>query len=108
MATAGFPPFGANGLAISADGKALFVANTGDDRVLKVDVATQVVSVFAERVNAADGIAFDASARLWAATNHADEVVTFDENGRVIARLGGFQGINRDGTPNGLLFPPGS
>ena len=36
----GFPPFGANGLALSADGTTLFVANTGDDRVLKLDLAT--------------------------------------------------------------------
>ncbi|MDH5221611.1 MAG: hypothetical protein OEW94_10325, partial [Betaproteobacteria bacterium] len=31
LATAGFPPFGANGLALSKDGASLFVANTGDD-----------------------------------------------------------------------------
>ena len=35
LATAGFPPFGANGLAFNGDESALFVANTGDDRVLK-------------------------------------------------------------------------
>jgi len=36
LATAGFPPFGANGLAFNSDETALFVANTGDDRVLKI------------------------------------------------------------------------
>ena len=41
LATAGFPPFGANGLALSRDGKTLFVANTGDDRVLKLDLALE-------------------------------------------------------------------
>src|SRR5205823_332355 len=35
----GFPPFGANGLAFSSDGTTLFVANTADDRILKVNVA---------------------------------------------------------------------
>jgi sugar lactone lactonase YvrE len=30
LVTAGFPPFGANGLALSRDGNALFIANTGD------------------------------------------------------------------------------
>src|SRR6266571_4644965 len=36
LATTGFPPFGANGLAFNSDESALFVANTGDDRVLKI------------------------------------------------------------------------
>src|SRR5712692_671775 len=34
LATAGFPPFGANGLALTSEEKTLFIANTGDDRVL--------------------------------------------------------------------------
>lgn len=105
LATAGFPPFGANGLAFGPNEQALFVANTGDDRVLKVDMASFEVSVFAESINGADGIAVDASGRLWVAANQADEVVALNEAGLVIARLGEYQGINRDGTPNGLLFP---
>ncbi len=105
LATAGFPPFGANGLALSKDELTLFVANTGDDRVLKVDLASKKVSVFAESINGADGIAFDSSGRLWVAANQADEIVALNDKGLVIARLGEFQGINRDGTPNGLLFP---
>jgi DNA-binding beta-propeller fold protein YncE len=105
LATAGFPPFGANGVALGEDGATLFVANTGDDRILKVNLATAEVSVFAESINGADGIAFDGRGRLWVAANQADEVVALNDKGRVIARLGEFQGINRDGTPNGLLFP---
>src|ERR1700674_4316867 len=46
----GFPPFGANGLALNADETALFIANTGDNRVLKMTLATHAVSVFAESV----------------------------------------------------------
>lgn len=105
LATAGHPAFGANGLAFNTDESALFVANTGDDRILRLDMASGAVAVFAESVNGADGIAFDASGRLWVAANQADEVVALNEKGRVVARLGEFQGINRDGTPNGLLFP---
>jgi DNA-binding beta-propeller fold protein YncE len=107
LATAGFPPFGANGLALTGDGKTLFVANTGDDRVLKVDLTSSppAVSVFAESINGADGIAFDGRGRLWVAANQNDEVVALNANGRVVARLGEFQGINHDGTPDGLLFP---
>ena len=110
LATAGFPPFGANGLALSSDEKTLFIANTGDDRVLKLDLSkpllsTDAVSVFAESINGADGIAFDEHGRLWVAANQADEVVALNASGRIVARLGEFRGIRRDGTPNGLLFP---
>ncbi len=105
LATAGFPPFGANGLVFNADESALFIANTGDDRILKVDPATKVVSVFAESINGADGIVFDRLGRLWVAANQNDEVVALNANGRVVARLGSFEGIGRDGAPRGLLFP---
>jgi len=105
LATAGFPPFGANGLAFNKDESALFVANTGDDRVLRLNMSTLEVSVFAESINGADGITFDKQGLLWVAANQADEVVALDANGRVVARLGEFRGIKRDGTPDGLLFP---
>ena len=105
LATAGFPPFGANGLALSADGAALFIANTGDNRVLKMDLSSKVVTVFAESVHGADGLLMDGSGRLWVAANQADEVVALNEKGRVIDRIGGFDGIRRDGTPRGMLFP---
>ncbi len=105
LATAGFPPFGANGIAFNSNESALFIANTGDDRILKLDIASNAVSVFAESINGADGIAFDKHGRLWVAANQADEVVALNANGRVIARLGEFQGIRSDGSPKGLLFP---
>jgi hypothetical protein len=107
LATAGFPPFGANGLAFSPGDlmhSTLFVANTGDDRVLKVNTTTGAVSVFTESVNGADGLVFDRYGRLWACANQNDEVVALNSNGRVIIRLGGFEGI-RHGVPKGLLFP---
>ena len=105
LATTGFPPFGANGLAFGDDAAALFIANTGDDRILRLDLGTNVVTVFAESINGADGIAFDRRGRLWVAANQADEVVGLGTNGRVIAKLGDFQGIRNDGTARGLLFP---
>lgn len=105
LATAGFPPFGANGLAFNKDESALFVANTGDDRILKIDMASLEVSVFAESINGADGIVFDKQGTLWVAANQADEVVGLDAGGRVVARLGEFRAIRRNGTPDGLLFP---
>jgi sugar lactone lactonase YvrE len=105
LATAGFPPFGANGVALSTDENTLFVANTGDDRVLVVNVSTGAATVFAESINGADGIAFDGQRRLWVAANQNDEIVALNANARVVARVGQFEGINRDGTPEGLLFP---
>jgi DNA-binding beta-propeller fold protein YncE len=69
LATTGFPPFGANGIDFSADEKSLFIANTGDDRILRMDPRTKKVEVFAESINGADGIAFDSSGHLWVAAN---------------------------------------
>ncbi len=109
LATAGFPPFGANGLAFNSDESVLFVANTGDDRVLKItDLSsiTPTVAVFAESLNGADGLVFDKrSGLLWVCANQADEVVALNAGGRIVAKLGEFRGIRRDGTPDGLLFP---
>jgi len=105
LATAGHPPFGANGLAFNADGSTLFVANTGDDRVLALDLDSATLSVFAESLNGADGIAVDGAGRLWVAANQADRVVALDGAGRPVAELGGFDGIDEKGRPRGLLFP---
>jgi len=105
LATAGFPPFGANGLVFNADESALFIANTGDDRVLKITPSNGQVAVFAESINGADGLVFDRQGRLWVCANQNDEVVALNANGRVVARLGSFDGIGRDGAPKGLLFP---
>jgi DNA-binding beta-propeller fold protein YncE len=105
LATAGFPPFGANGLALSADQSTLFVANTGDDRVLKVVISSGAASVFAESINGADGLAVDSGGRLWVAANQNDELVALNANGRVVQRVGGFGAVRPNGTPDGLLFP---
>ncbi len=106
LATPGFPPFGANGLAFNEHESVMYIANTGDDRVLSLDMGTRAVTVLAESLNGADGLVFDNRSRLlWVCTNQADEVVALNANGRIVAKLGEFRGINRDGTPDGLLFP---
>ena len=101
----GFPGFGANGLAFDAAGANLYVANTADDRILKVDVVTKAVTTFAESINGADGITFDSKGRLWVAANQGDHVVALNANGRVIEQVGAFEGIGNDGAAKGLLFP---
>ena len=83
----------------------LYVANTGDDRILMLDLTTGDLEVFAESINGADGIAIDDTGYLWVAVNEADKIFVLNENGRVIAKLGEFLGIQSDGSARGLLFP---
>ena len=47
----------------------------------------------------------DRDGRLWVAANQNDELVQLNANGRVVQRVGGFGGIRKNGTPEGLLFP---
>jgi len=106
LATAGTPPFGANGLAFSADEKTLFIANTGDHRVLQMGIVDPMhpISVFSISLHGADGLLFE-NGRLWVATNQADHVVALNDKGRIIIKAGEFGGLRPDGSPRGLLFP---
>src|SRR5262249_13361349 len=47
----------------------------------------------------------DGDDNLWAAANQSDEIVVVDHTGKVLAKLGDFDGLVNDGTPKGLLFP---
>ena len=105
LATAGFPPFGANGLALSADVATMYIANTGDNRVLAMDMTNGKVKVFAESVHGADGLIFDGDGLLWVAANQADQLVALNAKGRPVAKVGHFRGVRADGSPAGLLFP---
>lgn len=111
LGTAGVPPFGANGMAFNRDASALFVANTGNDTIVRIPLpggpsgAPGTPEVFVHSINGADGVAIDAANNLWVAANQADEIVVLDPTGRVIAKLGDFDGIDRNGAPVGLLFP---
>lgn len=108
LRTSGVPPFGANGLEFNRNESALFVANTGDDRIIRIPVingAAGSAEVFVNSVNGADGLIIDEHDNLWVAANQADEIVVIDPTGKVIAKLGDFDGIDRRGTPRGLLFP---
>ncbi len=108
LTTTGVPPFGANGLAFNNSGSALFVANTGNDTVVKIPVnkgtpGTPVV--FVNSINGADGLVIDKHDNIWVCANQADEIVVLDPTGKVIAKLGDFDGIDRHGAVKGLLFP---
>ena len=105
LATAGFPPFGANGLALSGDGtRALHRQHRRQPRAEARPRHDTLVGRFAESVHGADGLLFE-NGRLWVAANQDDELVALNAQGRPVARLGGFEGVGRDGRANGLLFP---
>jgi hypothetical protein len=80
-------------------------SHLGADRILRVNVTSKEVKEFAESINGADGIAFASKGRLWVAANQADEVVRLNSRGRIVERVGSFQGVGRDGAAKGLLFP---
>jgi hypothetical protein len=47
----------------------------------------------------------DEDDRLWVVANQSDEIVVFDKTGKVLAKLGDFDGLDERGAPRGLLFP---
>ena len=104
LATAGFPPFGANGLALNADESVLYIANTGDNAVLQMNLATKAITTFASSIHGADGLQFD-HGTLWVCANQGDWVLGLDASGMQRVKVGFFEGIQRDGSPRGLLFP---
>ena len=108
LRTTGVPPFGANGLRFNHGETALFVANTGDDTVIKIPVsggAAGKATVFANSINGADGLIVDDQDNLWVAANQGDEIVVVDPTGKAIAKLGDFGGAVRNGQPEDFLFP---
>jgi sugar lactone lactonase YvrE len=109
LTTTGVPGFGANGLAFNRAQTTLFVNNTGNDTVVKIPVngdgSAGDPAVFVNAINGADGLIIDEHDNLWIAANQADEIVVLDPSGRTIAKLGDFNGLDRQGAPIGLLFP---
>jgi sugar lactone lactonase YvrE len=106
LTTSAVPPFGANGLDFNGGGD-LFVANTGNDTIVRIPVAAGTPGmprVFTNSINGADGLFIDEDDNLWVCANQADEIVVVDKTGKAIAKLGDFEGVRR-GSPVGLLFP---
>jgi sugar lactone lactonase YvrE len=108
LKTTGDPPFGANGVGFNKAQNTLFVANTGNDTIVQIPVSGGTAgtpAVFTNSINGADGLVIDEHDNLWVCANQSDEIVVVDPNGKVIAKLGDFEGLVDDGTPKGLLFP---
>jgi len=103
------PPFGANGVEFNNAGNVLFVANTAFHQIIQIPVnpdgSAGAASVFITGINAPDGIAIDHDDNIWICANQEDDIVVIDKTGKVIAKLGDFNGFNKDGVASGLLFP---
>ena len=103
------PPFGANGVEFNNAGTVMYVANTAEHQIIKIPVNPEgsagTASIFITGINAPDGIAVDQHDNLWVCANQEDEMVVVDPTGKVIAKLGDFNGIDERGVPRGLLFP---
>jgi len=116
----GFPGFGANGLAFDASRSNLYVANTGDDRIFRIavnsDGSAGALSIFADgaTINAAhhttgaldgaDGIAFDASGRLWVCANQANEIQIVSPSGETLVKRFSGTGDNAMNFPASPVF----
>jgi sugar lactone lactonase YvrE len=104
----GKPPFGANGIAFNNAHDAMFVANTGDDTIIKIPVVAGGAAgkpvEFTNSINGADGLIIDKHDNLWVCANQSDEIVVVDKTGKAISKLGDFDGI-KNGEPRGFLFP---
>jgi len=105
------PTIGANGLAFNSKKTALFVANTASDTIVKIPVSGQTLEpgtpeVFVNRIGGGpDGLIIDEHDNLWIACNQSNEIVILEPTqGRVIAKLGDFGGIDRKGAPIGFLW----
>ncbi|MGE5139718.1 MAG: SMP-30/gluconolactonase/LRE family protein, partial [Rudaea sp.] len=115
----GFPPFGANGVAFDRNQRYLYVANTADDKILRVPVeedgSAGAVEVFADgaTINAsqnttqaldgADGIAFDVQGNLYVCANQANEIQVLSPSGKLVKRYAG-TGSNMLVFPASLVF----
>jgi sugar lactone lactonase YvrE len=105
------PAIGANGLWFNNKQTALFVANTAQDTIVKIPVSGKPLEpgkaeVFVNRVGGGpDGILIDEHDNLWIACNQSNEVLVLEPTqGKAIARLGDFGGIDTDGAPIGFLW----
>ena len=103
------PPFGANGVEFNNERTILFVANTAFHQIIQIPVnkdgTAGTASIFITGINAPDGIAIDKQDNFWVCANQEDDIIVLDKTGKVIAKLGDFNGIDRHGVARGFLFP---
>jgi sugar lactone lactonase YvrE len=103
------PPFGANGIEFTNDGMTVLVANTAFHQIIQIPVnpdgTAGTASIFITGINAPDGIAIDKDGNIWVCANQEDDVIVLDKTGKVIAKLGDFDGIDENGIARNFAFP---
>jgi sugar lactone lactonase YvrE len=103
------PPFGANGVEFNNAGTVMYVANTAFHQIIQIPVNSNgtagTASIFITGINAPDGIAVDKQDNLWVCANQEDDIIVINPTGKVIAKLGDFNGFDKDHVVEGLLFP---
>jgi sugar lactone lactonase YvrE len=98
-----FPPLGANGVAFDLPLRNLYVANTGNDQIIRIPVlpngnaGTAVVFADGATINqhqhtthaldGADGIAFDIVGNLFVASNQNNEIQVLSPSGDLVSRF---------------------
>jgi sugar lactone lactonase YvrE len=108
LTTTGVPPFGANGIAFNKARTLLYVANTGNDTIVQIvnnGATGGAATVLTNSINGADGLIVDENDNIWVCANQGDEIVIVDNTGKVIGKLGDFDGLKGNNEPDGLLFP---
>jgi sugar lactone lactonase YvrE len=93
-------PFGANGIAFTPKGDALFAANSGEGNIVKIavnpDGSAGAASIFAGGITVPDGIAFGPDGNLWVVTPDSPlyAVLILSPGGERLASVGtaGFNG----------------
>jgi sugar lactone lactonase YvrE len=111
----GIPPFGANGVAFDRTQSFLYVANTADDRILRIAVnkngSAGAISIFADgatlgarALDGADGIQFDVKGNLYVCANQVNEIHVLSPGGALIARYGNNPGDDKLDFPASPIF----
>ncbi len=115
-------PFSANGIAISRDGSALYIANMSTNRIFRqrlqncgdpvagcepLGSITQFSKDPNGLIQGPDNMDFDFNGNLWIASGQDQHVIALDSKGNIIGVFGSFQGFDAGGAPGGLLQPSG-
>jgi sugar lactone lactonase YvrE len=98
--------YGANGVEFNKAGTAIYVASTAFHQIIQIPVNANgtagAASILITGINAPDGVAIDKHDNLWVCANGGRHR-RVDKTGKVIAKLGDFNGI--DDPVRSLLFP---
>jgi sugar lactone lactonase YvrE len=120
LRTNGSPPFGANGVAFDRNQHFLYVANTGDSKVLRIavqpDGSAGALTTFADHqtintqgltsdpLHGADGIMFDVHQNLYVCANQANEIQVVSPDGTRLVAVYRGSGATALDFPASLVF----